>query len=103
MRYTKLLILSAALINLSAPSFAASHINAGTTGAQILDTIPNARPASMGNAYAASAGNSGSVFYNPAGIALIDHLQIPLSQNRLFDGIIHEYLGLIYGLKDIKT
>ncbi len=82
---------------------------AADTGAQVLAVVPDARPIGMGGAFCAISGDAASIFYNPAGLAVIRHTEIPLAKNYLFKNIDNifktnelEYYGLVYSFRDVR-
>ncbi len=73
-------------------TFAASP--AGTSGAQFLEIEPGARPAGMGYAFAAVAGDVNSVYYNPAGLAGLDHVEATGMEDQYFQGVNYDFAAL---------
>src|SRR5687767_5725272 len=51
--------------------FAFGNDNAGTSGAAFLKIAPGARPVGMGEAFTGVADDIHSVYFNPAGLAMI--------------------------------
>ena len=100
LRYTVLVL--ASYYAATALLFSGIHHDSGTTGAQILEITPDARSLGMGGAYTAVANDGGAAFYNPAGLAAVNHTEISLSRNQLFENIEQAYLGYVYSLQDIK-
>lgn len=70
-------------------------IIAGVCNAAFEDK-PVARPAGLGEAFTAMTGDASSIFYNPAGIAVLKNTEISLSYSRSFVGL--NYDGLNNGL-----
>ncbi|MFC2061063.1 hypothetical protein ACFLUV_00965 [Elusimicrobiota bacterium] len=78
-------------------------------GAQILELIPSAKSIALGGAFCAYSEDAASVLYNPAGLSAIDHIQVSLAKNYLFDDMddifkkdnYMEYYGAAYSLRDI--
>lgn len=100
----RMLLIAGTACVLAAPVvFTADSTGSGTTAVQILGIAPDARSTAMGGAFTAVSNDAGAVFYNPAGLALIHHTEIPLAANNLFDNVRHEYLGIVYNLDDIKV
>lgn len=72
---------------------------AGDTGAQILEIAPYARTIAMGGASCAIADSGGSVFYNPAGLATANYMEILFAENKSIELSYYEF---VYSLRDIK-
>lgn len=53
----------------------------------------------MGEAHAAAAEDAYSVYWNPAGLASLEHPQFAMTYNRSFEGVDHQYLSLAYPLR----
>jgi hypothetical protein len=77
-------------------------------GAQILKIVPDAKPVSLGGAFSAYPEDAASVFYNPAGLARINYIQVPLAKNYLLRNVKNifkyneqEYYGGVCSLRDI--
>ena len=75
------------IICLCAPQLRAG---AGTTALPFLKLDQGARPAAMGGAYCASGDDAWSVFYNPAGAALVNRPEIALAHNEWLEGMRNE-------------
>ncbi|QXD14091.1 PorV/PorQ family protein [Rhodocaloribacter litoris] len=67
-------VVAALLIGWVAPSAAAQKV--GTTSFQFLKVMPVARATAMGDAYAALARGAEALFWNPAGLALTDGIEV---------------------------
>jgi hypothetical protein len=65
--------------------------------------VPDARTAAMGAAFCAVADDVDCLHYNPAGLALINHIEISVSQNQLFQNMHYQHLGIAYSLRDVRT
>lgn len=80
MRLRSLLITVSVLALLAGhvePTFAqASFKPVGTVGAQFLKIGVGARAVGMGSAYTAMVNDASSVFWNPAGLGLVEHRQV---------------------------
>jgi hypothetical protein len=77
--------------------------SAGATGAQILELMPDARAAAMGETFCAVADDVNSMYYNPAGLARVGWIEVPLSSIRLFEGVNFQYFGIAYSLRDVRS
>ena len=96
------------LLTLLVPSLLSVHCLiaaslTGTTGGQVLEVSPDARAAAMGGAYCAVSDDAGCLYYNPAGLGGIDHIEIPLTNNQLFQGMTQQHAGIIYSLRDVRS
>ncbi len=63
----------------------------GTTGAQFLELPVSARAIAMGSAYSSISGDPFSAYYNPAGLASMDKINIGLMHAVYFQDIAYEY------------
>jgi len=79
-------ILSCALFPQSSSVFGAP----GTSGGLILDTPVGARAIAMGEAYTAQADDVSSLYWNPAGIALLNQSQASFMYNQSFQGLNYQ-------------
>ncbi len=86
----------------SFPSFAADN-NLTPTSVRIFDLVKDARSSAMGGAYTAVSDDSGCLYYNPAGLALIDNIEVPAQQNVLFGKVNQYSAGFVYSLHDLRT
>lgn len=77
------------------PSFGDSRT--GTTGFQFLKIAPDARSASLGESYTATANDPAAMFWNPAGIAKTDSLDWLLTGGHAayFGGINLQHVALV--------
>ena len=84
MRKNKLLIFIAviAVMLFSLQSYAQGVDKIAQTGMKWLDIPIGARPASLGNAFMAGSPDASSVFWNPAGVALLEGGHVFLSQTQ---------------------
>lgn len=76
---------------------------AGTTAAQVFEIEPSARAAGMGGAFTAVADDAFSMFYNPAGLALVRGCEIPFASNQRLGGVNQGFGGVAYNMRDIRT
>lgn len=63
----------------------------GTTGAQFLELPVGARAIAMGSAYSSISGDPFSAYYNPAGLARMDKINVGLMHAVYFQDISYEY------------
>ncbi len=75
------------LLCLCAPQLRAGP---GTTALPFLKLDQGARPAAMGGAYTAAGDDAWTVFYNPAGAALVQRPEIALGHNEWLEGMRNE-------------
>ena len=68
----------------------------GTGAADFLKIPVGARETSLGGAYTAAAENANSVYYNPAGLGLLQNPEISLTQNKFVEGISQQWLSAAY-------
>ena len=81
--------------------FCASPIT--TTSIKIFELLPDARSGALGGAYTAISDDSGAIFYNPAGLANINHNEFSFEQNALYNKIDQRFIGFTYSLRDWRT
>ena len=65
---------------------------AGSPGA-IFDFGAGARPLAMGGAYSAIVKDATSLYYNPAGLSMMNSRNVSLMHTTLFEGMSYDYLG----------
>lgn len=68
----------------------------GTGAADFLKIPVGARETSLGGALTAAADNASSVYYNPAGLALLQNPEISLTQNKFVEGITQQWFASAY-------
>lgn len=73
--------------------FAQSKV--GTAGFQFLEIAPSARGAAMGNAFSAIADDASALYYNPAGISLVNNYELITNGIQYPAGIRLAYAGVI--------
>jgi hypothetical protein len=82
-------------------------INTGAIGAagslSFLSTIPAARPASMGSAFAAVSDDINAIFVNPAGLGTVAKIELSGTYNNWFEGITYMCIAGCYSIKNIAT
>ncbi len=75
------------------PQFIINVRATGTTAASFLEIGVGARAMGMGGTYAAIANDPTALYYNPAGIALINGPQIELMHNEWLVNTKHDFFG----------
>lgn len=80
------------------PSFACYASSPGTTAADFLKISVGARAAAMGEAFTALADDGTALYWNPAGLAQIERVEISAMYNRHFQAINQGYLSLVFPL-----
>ncbi|HEX4046443.1 MAG TPA: PorV/PorQ family protein [Elusimicrobiota bacterium] len=92
---TRTLLAAALLTAASAgPAAALGAGSKGTSGAQFLEIAPGARPAAMGGAFAGIADDVHSVYYNPAGLANLQRVEITGMDDQYFQGVDYDFAAL---------
>ena len=66
----------------------------GTSGGQFLEIAPGARPAAMGGAFAGIADDVYAVYYNPAGLANLQRVEVTGMDDQYFQGVNYDFAGL---------
>lgn len=67
----------------------------GTSSAQFLKFVVDARSASLGGAHSGIYGDVASLHWNPGGIAAVDRFSLALSFTDLYVGLRHTFLGVV--------
>jgi hypothetical protein len=83
------------MAGLQAPAL---YAGAGSDGAAFLKVEAGARAAAMGGAFAAVSDDASSVFYNPAGPALVQNNEILLSHAEWLEGLRNEHAAYVHVL-----
>jgi len=65
----------------------------GTTGAASLKVPAGARPAAMGDAFVGLADDANALFWNPAGLALVEARQVSLMHTQYLVDTSYQFLG----------
>lgn len=89
------LLLAAFVLAAAAASARASAAGAG----QIFETGSSGRALGMGNAYTAAVNDATSLYYNPAGLGLLEAKEVHLMRASLFGGASYDYLSYAHNLK----
>src|SRR3989339_1333251 len=76
---------------------------AGTTAANFLRIGTGAKASGMGEAQVAISDNVDSVYWNPAGLALVKNTEISLMHLMYWQGINYEYAAIALPIKKIGT
>jgi len=71
----------------------------GTTSAQFLNIPVGARPAALGGAVTATMSDATSMYWNPAGLALIEQNQVMVEHSEWFADLRHNFVGLAMPLR----
>lgn len=79
------------IVAMCAPAFAASAV-----GPDFLMVNPAARPAGMGNAFAAIADDVNAAAFNPSGLALQKEIALSISHFFSVSDTHYEYVGFVY-------
>src|SRR3989338_87292 len=75
-------------------AFAYGQGDRGTSGAQFLKIAPGARPSGMGEAFAGVADDLHAIYYNPAGLASLQRVEVTGMHNSHFQGINYEFAAM---------
>ncbi len=89
MKRTIIILAGIALMLLSSAAAAED----GTSGAAYLKLGAGARAIGLGDAYVAVSGDASCVYWNPAGLAGVEHIDVELMHSEWFQGIRYEFLG----------
>lgn len=65
----------------------------GSSGLTFLKLGAGARAIGLGDAYTAVGGDASSIYWNPAGTASVENIDVVLMHSEWFEGIRHEYVG----------
>lgn len=88
------IIAAALLLALGAPAFAAfGGADKGTSGAQFLKLGVGARALGMGEAHAAVADDASALYWNPAGLLMIEKNSAVFMHAFHLDGVSYDYLA----------
>lgn len=90
-RETRAALLAMLLCMGSSLAYAFGKTERGTSGATFLKIPVGARPAAMGEAYSAIGDDVYSIFYNPAGLAGLRHVEFAGMRNDHFQDTSHHF------------
>jgi hypothetical protein len=100
----KLMLLMAVAVGCSTTVFAAfSKDDAGTATAQFLKLGAGARAAGMGEASAAAANDSTSIYWNPAGLNKLADRSLAVMHAVWFEDITYDWLSYAQPVKGVGT
>ena len=71
----------------------------GTGAANFLKIPVGARETALGGAFTAVADNANAVYYNPAGLNLLQSREISFTQNNFVEGVSQQWLAAAYPYK----
>ena len=71
----------------------------GIGSANFLNIPVGARETSLGGAFTAVADNANAVYYNPAGLGLLQNTEISFTHNKYADGMSQQWLAVAYPYK----
>jgi hypothetical protein len=100
-RFLSQILLFVLIISIgSITTFAANSINdnAGTSSFAFMKINVSARPVAMGGAFTGLADDESSLYYNPAGIGLIENDRFIFGYHDYFVGMQSGFVGLIHPL-----
>lgn len=80
------------------PLLSQSVSKVGTTASQFLKIGVSSRPLSMGGAFTAVADDVSALYWNPAGIAGLDKVQVLFDHTEWFQDIDYEFVGGLINL-----
>jgi len=101
-RLRALLTATALTAALAGPAAALGAGSKGTSGAQFLEIGPGARPAAMGGAFAGIADDVHAVYYNPAGLANLQHVEVTGMDDQYFQGVNYDFAAVAVPLLSFK-
>ncbi|MFH1074139.1 MAG: PorV/PorQ family protein [Candidatus Firestonebacteria bacterium] len=96
----KIFVLIAGMLFISCSVYAGGP---GTTASNFLRIGTGARASGMGEAQVAISDNVDSVYWNPAGLALVKNTEISLMHLIYWQGISYEYAAIALPIKKIGT
>jgi len=85
------------------PVFPKEVIKTGTTAAKFLNIGIGPRGIAMGGAFTSLANDASAMYWNPAGVALVDKYQILFTQARWIADVNVNYMGLVVPLGSLGT
>ena len=72
---------------------------AGAATASFLKFTPSPRATGMGEAYTSITADAYAAYWNPAGLASLEVMEIAATYNQSFEDINHQYVSIAYPLR----
>ncbi len=91
------------LVLIMIPALLFSQAKTGTTAMTFLKIDVSARANALGGAFIALADDASSLYYNPAGMILLDKTDIILSYNQYLTDVKAGFFGVVYPLKSLNA
>src|ERR1041384_41659 len=85
------LTVSLALITLLSSGILNASSKVGTSGAQFLKIGAGARPTAMGDSFVGVADDINAIYFNPAGLSLLDRPELTAMHTQYFEGFKYEF------------
>ncbi len=92
----KLTLVAALALMMCLPALVFGQAKVGTTGAQFLKLGVSARANGMGDAFIGLANDASALYYNPAGVALLEQKEIIATHIEYPADIQYEFIGLVW-------
>jgi len=89
--------------NLCSQSFKSDVSKRGTTAAPFLSISQSARATSMGSAFVGLSDDPSALFWNPAGLAKLEGVQVMFDHTMWFADIKYNFLAATYNLGDLGS
>jgi hypothetical protein len=89
-------IIAALAILLCLPVLVFGQAKVGTAGAQFLKIGVSARAVGMGDAFIGVANDASALYYNPAGVAVLENKELVATHIEYPADIQYEFVGLVY-------
>jgi hypothetical protein len=84
-------------------TFVTNVSGVGVSAATFLEIGVGARAAAMGGAYAAIANDATALYWNPAGIAWLEGIQVEFMHSEWLAETTYDYLGLVVSIPSINS
>jgi len=91
------------LVSLMLPGLLFSQAKTGTAGLTFLEMDISARANGMAGAFIGIADDASALYYNPAGIINIDHVDMVVTHNLYLAETSYSYAGLVVPLKSMNA
>ena len=91
------------LVSVLIPTLVFSQAKTGTTAMTFLKIDVSARANALGGSFIGLADDASSLYYNPAGMILLDKMDIILSYNQYLADVKSGYFGVAYPLKELNA